>query len=68
MFANAVVRRGVSYAHGTHGTQREIAVMAVQCAYDTQRQTTAFFNVIYGHFTMYSRDSVEIKCREAEKY
>ena len=57
MSAYAVVRRGVSYAHGTHGTQREMAGMDIQCAYDTQSQTTAFFNVIFGHFTMYSRDS-----------
>ena len=61
IFANDVVRRGVSYAHGTHGTQPEMAVMAVPCANDTPRQTTAFVNVIYGKFTIYSRDSVEIK-------
>ena len=64
MFANAVVRRGVSYAHGT---QREMAVMAVPCAYDTPRQITALFNVTFDPNTIHLRDSVEIKCREPEK-
>ena len=64
-FTNVVFRRGVSYAHET---QREMAVMAIPNAYDTPRQTTAFVNVVYGHFTIYSRDSVETKCGEAEKY
>ena len=67
-FTNDVAERGVFYAHATHGTQREMAVMAVQCAYDTTRQIKAFFNVTYGHSTMRLHDSVEIKCIEAEMY
>ena len=64
-FKNSVVWRDVSHAHGT---QRAMAVMAVPCAYDTPRQITAFVNVRYAHFTIYSRDSVEMKCTEAEKW
>ena len=45
-----------------------MVVMAVPCAHDTPRQTTAFVNVTCGHFTMYSGDSVEIKRTEVEKW
>ena len=34
-----------------HGTQREMAAMAVLCAQDTPRQATEFVNVIYVYFT-----------------
>ena len=41
--------------------------MAVPCTYNTPRQTTAVFNVIYVHFTIHSGHSVEVKCRKAEE-
>ena len=53
----AVVWRGVSYAHGA---QRVMAGMAVPCAYETPHQTTELFKIIYSDFTIYSGDFVEI--------
>ena len=53
----AVVSRGMSYAHGA---QRVMAGMAVPCAYETPRQTTELDKILYSDFTMYSGDSVEI--------
>ena len=41
---NAVIWRGVSYAHGTAMTAM---ARCVPCACDTSRQTTEFLNVIY---------------------
>ena len=63
-FSNAVAWLGVLYAHGT---QWEMAVMAIPCAYDTPCQTNTFVNVIYGHCTIHTSDSVEVRCRNAEK-
>ena len=67
-FTNDAAWRGVSYTHATHGAKREMAVMAVPCAYDTPRQIASLLNVTYGHSTIFLRDYVEIKCREAEEY
>ena len=63
-FTNAVFWHGMLR---THGTQREMADMAVPCAHDTPRQATEFVNVIDIYLTKYSSDSVEIKCTDAEK-
>ena len=61
-FTNAVVRQGVSRAHGT---QREMAATAVPCVHDIPRQTKKIVNVIYDDFDIYSFDYVEVRCKKA---